>query len=180
MNDFTKFEVGEIFPVPGCIPHREGAAMELWETGPVVIIQMPGLRREERQAFKKGFKRYSYLESPTDPPIAVWVFDFSNPHGPIDPVFDARRVQSELINSYIDTQDGIKNALTFYLLDGETLRGMKMVGLDPQAVKLFHGTIRKQLAMNYDRADYDAALGQLFTRSTLELYQMGRVFKHRP
>ncbi len=57
------FEVGKPFPVPGGIPHREEAHMELWPVGMVVIIQMPGLRPEELKAFKRGFKRYSYLES---------------------------------------------------------------------------------------------------------------------
>jgi len=36
---------------------------------------------------------------------------------------------------------------------------MKMVALYPEAVELFHGTIKKQLKMDYDRADYEICLG---------------------
>ena len=39
------------------------------------------------------------------------------------------------------------------------LQGMKMVALYPEAVELFHGTIKKQLKMDYDRADYEICLG---------------------
>jgi len=41
---------------------------------------------------------------------------------------------------------------------------MRMVGFHPEAVGLFHGTIRKQLSMDYGRADYEGCLGGLFTR----------------
>ena len=66
---FMTFEVGK--PFPGPVPHREGAIMELWELGLLVVIQYPGLTPDELSAFHKGFKRYSYLESPTAVPIAV-------------------------------------------------------------------------------------------------------------
>jgi hypothetical protein len=46
---FTRFEVGKLFPGP--VPHREGAIMELWEIGLVVVIQFPGLRSDEVSAF---------------------------------------------------------------------------------------------------------------------------------
>ena len=57
MKNMVLFEVGKPFPVPGAIPHQEGAFMELWRDL-VVIIQMPGLRPEELWAFKKGFRKY--------------------------------------------------------------------------------------------------------------------------
>ena len=174
---FTSFEVGK--PFPGPVPHREGAIMELWEFGLAVVIQYPGLRPAELEAFQRGFKTYSYLESSTSVPIAVWVFDFPNPHGQIDSVFNARVVQRDLIQDYLDTTGGsVKNALHFFLLDREILSGMRMVGLHPEAVGLFHDTIKKQLAMEYDRVDYDSCLAGLFTRSTRELFEMGRKFQH--
>jgi len=43
MNNFRVFEVGKPFPVRA--PCQEGAVMELWKSGLVVIIQMPGLQR---------------------------------------------------------------------------------------------------------------------------------------
>lgn len=174
----TSFTVGE--PFPGAVPHREGAIMELWEIGLVVVTQFPGLRPNELEVFHKGFKTYSYLESSTPVPIAVWIFDFPDPHGQIDSTFNARFVERDLLDDYLDTdKGGIKNALYFFLLDREVLRGMKLVGLDPEAVEVFHDTIRKQLRLDYNRADYEGCLGGLFTRTTKELFEMGRQFGHR-
>ena len=62
----TSIIVGK--PFPGPIPDREGAVMELWEIGLTVVIQYPGLRQSEIEAFHKGFKNYVYLESPTSIP----------------------------------------------------------------------------------------------------------------
>jgi hypothetical protein len=56
---------------------------------------------------------------------------------------------------------------------------MKIVALNPEAVELFHGTIRKQLKMDYDRADYEICLGGLFTHTTMELFEMGRKFERK-
>ena len=174
----TSFTVGE--PFPGAVPDREGPIMELWEIGLVVLIQFPGLRQRELEAFHQGFKTYSYLESSTPVPIAVWVFDFPKSHGQIDSTFNARFVERDLIDEYLDSgKAGVKNGLYFFLLDKEILRGMKLVGLDPETVELFHGTIRKQLSMDYDRADYEGCLGGLFTHTTRELFDMGRKFEHK-
>ena len=174
----TSFAVGG--PFPGPVPHREGAIMELWEIGIVVVTQFPGLRQRELETFHRGFKTYSYLESSTPVPIAVWVFDFPNPHGAIDSTFNARFVEKNLIDEYLELdKDGVEDSLCFFLLDGKVLRGMRMVGLHPEAVGLFHGTIRKQLGMDYGRADYEGCLGGLFIRTTRELFEMGRKFEHK-
>ena len=176
MTELTSFEVGKDFPVK--IPNREGAFLELWPSGLVCIINMPFLKREEKVAFKKTFKRYSYLETDTNPPIAVWVFDFPNPHGPIDTIFDARRVQSELIEDYLDTSEGVQNAITFYLVDSQILAAQKLVGLSTKAIELFHDTIRKQVSLDYTDIEYEAALGVVYTKTVKELMIMGRSFKH--
>ena len=174
----TSFIVGQ--PFPGAVPDREGAIMELWEIGLVVITQFPGLRQSELEAFDQGFKTYSYLESSTSVPIAVWVFDFPDPHGQIDSTFNARFVEKGLLDDYLDSdKGGIKDTLYFFLLDGQILQGMKMVALDPEAVELFDGTIGKQLKMDYGRADYEGYLGGLFTHTTRELFDMGRKFEHK-
>ena len=154
--------------------------MELWEIGLVVLIQYPRLRPKELEAFNRGFKAYSYLESSTPVPIAVWVFDFPNPHGAIDSTFNARVVEKNLIDDYLELdKGGVKNGLYFFLLDGKILRGMRMVGLHPEAVEMFHVTIRKQLSMDYDRDAFLGCLGGLFTRTTRELFEMGRKFQHK-
>lgn len=40
-----------------------------------------------------------------------------------------------------------KNMVMFYLLDGQILQGIKMVGLEPEAVRMFQNTIRKQRSL---------------------------------
>ena len=174
----TSFTVGE--PFPGPVPDREGTIMELWEIGPVIVIQFPRLRQSGLMPSIGGFKTYSYLESSTPVPIAVWVFNFTDPHGQIDSTLSAMFVERDLIDEYLDRgKAGVKNALYFFLLDREILRGMKLVALDPEAVELFHGTIRKQLSMDYNRTDYESCLGGLFTYTTRELFEMGRKFEHK-
>ena len=175
---FTSFTVGK--PFPGPVPHREGAIMELWELGLVVVIQYPGLTPDELSAFHEGLKQYSYLESPTRVPIAVWVFGFPDPHGKIDTSFNARVVKKDLIANFLDiSKGGVKNALQFFLLDGQMLRAMRVVGLHSEAVELFHSTIRKQLAMDYDMSEFASCLAGFFTRSKRELSEMGRKFQHK-
>jgi hypothetical protein len=172
------FTVGK--PFPGEVPHREGAIMELLEIGLVVVIQFPELTNDELSAFHEGFKEYSYLESPTTIPIAVWVFDFPNPHGQIDATFNARVVKKDFIDDFLDTsKGGVKNVLQFFLLDGEIIQDMKLVALHPEAMEIFHNTIKKQLGMDYDMADFTSCLAGFFTRSTKELFEMGRKFQHK-
>ncbi len=147
MGDLIKFEVGKIFPGP--VPAQEGAQMELRHDTLTVLIQMPGLSRGQLKAFHKGFKRYSYLESDTPVPVALWIFDFPDLSGPIMTNFNARLARRKWIDSYLDVSDdgAIKNAIQFFLLDGQILKAMKFIELDPDVVKLFHRTIRKPLAL---------------------------------
>ena len=122
-----KYEVGKLFPGP--IPEQEGTNREI-------------------QAFKISFQRYSYFETNTPVPIAVWVFDFPKPFGQIDVNFNGKLVPPEYIKDYFTLENGqVKNLLTFFLLDGQILRGIKAFGLEPEAVKLFHTTIRKQIEL---------------------------------
>ena len=172
-----KLETGK--PFPGPVPAVEGVQMELWDNFLTVLIQLPGLTRDELRAFKKGFKKYSYLESDTPTPIAIWIFNFAKPHGPVECNFNARVVRSEYIKAYLDTSEGIKNVVQFYLLDGKILRGIKFVGLNLEAVKLFHATIRKQLESDYSQSDFERYLSGLFEFNVDELFSMGKVFKHR-
>ena len=46
----------------------------------------------------------------------------------------------------------------------------------PEAVKMFHATMRKQLTTNYSQIDFDGCLAGLFTHTTEELFKMGEVF----
>jgi hypothetical protein len=143
---------------------------------------MPGISRIERQAFKKSFKRYAYIESTTPVPIALWVFDFPKPFGSIDCEFDARKctgtVRSALDRWLLQEDGKIKNALHFFVLDGSILKAQKLFGINPKAVGLFHDTIRKQLNTNYSAEDYFRYQQAMFQYSSEELMRLGTVFKH--
>jgi len=173
---YKKIEVGK--PWPGSIPAQEGAHLELGADGLAILIQFPGLTRPELRAFKKLFKRYSYLETSTPAPIAVWVFEFPGPFGPVDANFNARAVRPEWIENFLDVAEGVKNRLLIHVLDGNILRANKMIGLDPAAIELFHVTIRKQLKTNYSQNDFNKYLAGTYQYDWKELMQMGRIFKH--
>ena len=155
--------------------------MELWRGGQLVVyIQFPGVTRDERRAFQASFRRYGYLEGSGSAPVALWIFDFPQPHGPIDVNFDARVVPQDVIDDYLDEPEGEpKNALLFFLLDGPILRAQKLVGLNHEAVRLFHATIRKQLDAEYSHADYGKHLAGLWQYTTPELLKMAKVFRHK-
>jgi hypothetical protein len=93
----VKYTIGERFP--GKIPDQQGCLMELWESL-MVIIQLPGLRREEGRAFKKSFGRYAYLESDTSVPIAFFMFEFPPPINLLDVNFDAVACPDEYIENH--------------------------------------------------------------------------------
>ena len=151
--------------------------MGLREIGPVVLIQKFGVRAEDEDAFKKGFEFYSYLESRTSLPVAMWIFEFPEPLGLIDTAFNVKIAHMKWLTSYLDTKvGGLMNALYLFLLDGKILRGTKIVGLDTEAVNLFQGTIRKQLQVNYTQEEFNKTLVTLFKMSQRELFDTGRIF----
>jgi len=178
MDDFTKIEVDKIFPGP--VPDQEGVQIELWHDKLTVLIQMPELDRDQLIAFNKGFEQYSYLESDTPIPVALWIFDFPDTLSSIEGNFNAKLARRKWLDLYPDAgdDDTIKKAIQFFLLDGQILRAMKLIELDPEAVELFHGTIRKQLDMDYNRIDFDRYLAGLHNYDTQDLFRMGKVFKH--
>ena len=177
MVDFTKIEVGKLFP--GSVPVHEGVQMELWHDKLMMLIQKPGLSRDQLQAFNKGFNQYSYLESDTPIPIALWIFDFPAPNRLVEGYFNARIAKRDWVDLYLDTNenDAIKKTIQFFLLDGQMLRATMLVKLDPAAVELFHGTIRKQLDMDYNLADFHRCLAGLHNYELQDLFSMGKVFK---
>jgi hypothetical protein len=71
MDDFIKIEVDRIFPGP--VPAIEDAQIVLWQDMLTMLIQMPGVNRNQLRSFNKGFKQYSYFESDTTVPIPLWV-----------------------------------------------------------------------------------------------------------
>jgi len=80
----------------------------------------------------------------------------------------------------LETTDGLKNGVRFFLLDGQILREKKLVGLSPDAIELFHSTIKKQIGMDYSRADFERYLIGLFQFDAQELFEMGKIFEQQP
>ncbi len=178
------FEVGKPFPDIEKVPFllQEGCRLELLPLGLTCIIQMPGLSRQKKQAFKKFFKTYSYLESSTPVPVAFWIFAFPKPFNEIEVSFNSKLIfetNPDMIDWYLDTSEGVNNFLYFILLDSEIIRGLKKIRLDPEAVLLFHETIRKQIQADYSQADYDKYSSALFQYTVAEMMQMGRIFRSK-
>jgi hypothetical protein len=159
------YVIGEEFPGP--IPSTEGIVMEMGPDGDLnVLIQAPGVTREERKAFQKSFKHYYYYETPTEIPLALWLFDFPAPLNALEVNFDGAlqsRIRPGSLETFMET-DGVsmKNALSFYLLDGNILKGIKLFGLHLDALRRFHGTIRKQVAIGYDKSAYAVTLDGVY------------------
>ena len=175
-------EVGQ--PWPGPVPPHEGAVLEIGGGGPVVLIQMPGCSGAERRAFARSFRRYALWRPPIDTPMAVWVFEFPGGMSP-DMNFNARRMlemnRRQHLEDFLDTSAGVKNMWTFILLDGKTIRGIKIVGIDPEAVKTFHSIIREQLAADYTRRDFDRGLLQaVYPMTPADIFRLGRTWRHHP
>ena len=111
----------------------------------------------------------------------MWIFDFPDPLSSIEGNFNAKLAKRKWLDLYLDAgdDDTIKKAIQFFLLDGQILRAMKLIELDPEAVELFHGTIRNQLDMDYNLIDFDRYLAGLHNYDTQDLFRMGKVFKYK-
>ena len=172
---FKKIEVGK--PFPGPVPMTQGGTLDLWSDGGMTLmIQFPGCTAKERKAFKDGFCDYWFLEA-AGIPVAYWIFGFGRPMPAIECNFDARLCNQGFVARFLDTSEGVKNALMLYLLDGQILQGIKMFGLRPESVAAFQDTVRKQLATAYSNEDYTRQLRGLEQFSVDELKAMALHFE---
>ena len=173
-NQIVKYEIGKAFP--GILYQQEGCSMELWESL-TVIIQAPGLMRNELRAFKKSIKSYAYLEAPTSIPIAFFIFNFQAPLNFLEVNFDATLCSRDNINNYLTPIDSkLSNMVTLFLLDRNIIKALLPFGFNQEAIKLFHTTIKKQCEMKYSKSDYDKCLNEMYKYSSNELYNMGKKF----
>ena len=176
-DEITIFEVGKSIPIK-VQDGAEGGQLEL-VYDLMFLLHFPNLRRIEKRIFEKGFKRYGYLELGGSVPLAIWIFDYPKPFGATEGVFNARLVPDDMMEEYLDTSDGVNNKLSSILLDGQIIKGLKVSGLNPRAVEMFHETIRKQLATSYSETDFMERLNVLYrTYDTYELLKMAHIFKH--
>lgn len=170
----VSFNIDKQFPLK--LPNRDGALMELWDIAPVVIIKASRLTDDEINAFNSGPKIYSYLEYSSKPPIAAWVFAFPG-LGKFDATFNAKIVDTEKVDNFLDTTGGINNGVLLFLVDGNILKSICKTRLSDVAVKLFHSTIRKQLSLEYDMTDFKSCVTELYNKfTTKQLLERGRKF----
>jgi hypothetical protein len=167
-------------PFPGVVPPQEGAVLELTAGGLTMLIQTPGLRPPELTAFRAGARRVCILEAGSAAvPICLVIVDWPSPLGPMDMSFDARRVRAEILATWLDTSEGAKNALQVILLDGQMVRGLKLMGLPAALVTQMRGVIRRQLAVPYGQEDFDRELGRVYQQSTAQLMARADCHRHR-
>lgn len=171
-------KVGE--PFPGPVPGSEGAHLALTPAGLTMLAQCPGLKQAEINAFQIGGRQVCLLETGSVAvPVCVVIVDWPRPLGPMDMAFDARRVPAQVVADWLDTAEGVKNALQVILLDGRVVRGLKLMGLNSALVEQMHAVIRRQLATVYSQADYDRELARVFQRSTTQLMARAECYQHR-
>lgn len=185
-SGYVALRVGEPYPfeVPEALRSGEaGCALNLFKSGPFVSINYSGLRPIELFAFRGGLKSYTYTEmgNPTCP-VACWIFRFGPAFGPgVEVNFDAKLADPTILSEYLDTTDGVKNAWQFHLLDWPIVKGVDIAGLEPDAVRLFHRTIRKQLAAAYTQNIFDRTLAGVYANYTgSDIRKMGTSFVHKP
>lgn len=175
---FLIYQIGKPFPME--VHQEEGSKLHIDGDGSLMyLMQFPGLSNQEMEAFNAGFHTYGYLESGTTPPVAFWIWNWSLPLCPSDANFNAVIADRTGINEYLKEAEGggVKNTILFLLLDRQILRGMKYIGLEPDAVLAFHTTIRKQLELSRSLADFQSALTAMYHYTTDELYAMSQKFK---
>lgn len=175
-EQFMTIQVGK--PAPFKVPDSEGCLIEIGypTDGLNVLVQYPNLNKSELKAFKSPLVGYSYYESETIVPIAYWIFQFRNKIF-IETTFNACFALDNpdylaAIKHYISD---LKNAVAFYILDGQMVKSVRVIGLHNEAIELFHNSLKKQLQNRYSKQDYMLTLKQMESVvSTEDIYNMGK------
>lgn len=172
-------------PAPFKVPDSEGCLMEIGypTDGLNVLVQFPDMSDIELECFNQPLVAYSYYETETTVPIAFWIFRFQREIF-IETNFNARLALDNpdylnVINDYLTLEDdNPRNRIAFFLLDRKIIKTMRVMGLHPEAVQLFHATLSKQLKGDYSTGDFILTMKQLEgILSAQELFNMGKVFK---
>jgi hypothetical protein len=175
MFNAEMFAVGETFPIPELIPTSDGSRLFLDNGTLECLIRISALKSAELKAFHQRPIKYSYLESKTSVPVAMWVFNIAG--GYFECPFDGKIESHENLDKFLTIENGnYKNAITFFLIDGLILKGIKLFGLHVKALKLFHNTIQKQLSIEYTEEDFVKSLNELYQYTTLNLFKTGKRF----
>lgn len=172
-----KIAIGDRVPTDK-LPPGDCATMNLNTDGLTVICKVEGLTKQEKK--KYAFRGMSYLEPSQIPvPIALFIFDFG--FADFECPFDARLVDRKIIDWFLVPEEGeLKNSLSVFLVNNGIIESIKLVGLEQEAMKLFHATIKKQLANPYPATAFNVAYSALISNySTDVLKRQGRWFPVR-
>ncbi|WP_045222055.1 hypothetical protein [Desulfonatronum thioautotrophicum] len=175
----TTVAVGK--PAPFKVPDQEGCMLEIGypTSGMNVMVQYPNLNKTELKSLQSPLFGYSYYESETIIPIAYWIFKF--PNGMlVETNFNAclaldNKPYMENIEHFLSD---IHNGISFFFLDRQIVKGIRFIGLHPEAIQLFQKTLHKQLAKKFTKEDFIITIKQMENvLSSDDLYTMGKEFK---
>lgn len=140
-----------------------------------LLIQMRGQREAETQAMLAGMERYALYVQSTSPHVAVWVFKFPAPLRYMDAPFHAGLYKDDRVRKFLSEP---RNALQVYVLDGEIVKVIRLVGLSHQAAADFRAAIQQQLAQPFDPDEYERAIDDAFKLSSEEIFRRGKQYRH--
>lgn len=181
VEGFTKVIVGK--PAPFKVPNQEGCMLEINYPayGMNVLVNYFNMSKMELKLLQSPLVGYSYYESETVIPIAYWIFKF--PNGMlVETNFNAclgleNESYMQTINHFLSD---IRNGISFFFLDRQIVKGMRVIGLHPEAIQLFHKTLHKQLNKKYSKEDFIITMKQMENvLSSEELYKMGKEFNFK-
>jgi hypothetical protein len=167
-------EVGK--PYNGPVPQQDGLYFEIGPDGDMqMIIQFQKPSREEKMALAYGILSYSLYRYQGSHVLACWVFEFHAPVSYMDAPFYAGLYTDDRVRKFLATD---QNLLQVVILDGSIVQGLRAVGLQWKAMQTFRDIVREQAAP-VSRGEYDAAVNALYVLQSKEIFERGKIFKHR-
>jgi len=145
-----------------------------------VVIKTPEISDELIEVFSKGFSKYSYYETKTKIPIALWIFKFQKPFEFIEVNFNAKLVPEDTLRHEINIADEDQpNVWMTFLVHNGVLRKLIVSGLYFDAMKRYYNTIRKQMEMDYSNEEYTNIQNHIANKMTMfDTFKAGKKYKH--
>jgi hypothetical protein len=163
-------------PFPGPVPQADGVTFEIGPDGDMVLlIQMQHPSAAEAKALKAGVERYSLYVQTEPPHVCVWVWKFPTPVKYVDSPFHAGLYQDGRVPKMLALQG---NALQVYVLDGNIVKIIRLMGLDHQAAADFRAVVQRQLSQDFTRTAYDRAIDDIYRLSSEEIFRRGKQYRH--
>lgn len=167
-------EVGK--PYSGPVPPQDGIIFEIGPDGDMqMLIQFQKPSPEEKKALAVGFERYSLYRHAGNIVLACWVFKYPAPVSYVDAPFHAGLYPDDRIGKFLETR---QNLLQTIILDGPIVQKIRATGLQWEAMEYFVSIVREQ-PPGIPRAAYDEAVDGLYRLQSKEIFNRGKIFKHR-